>query len=472
MDRADARLQASIMMSSSMRFSFVGGHVGCDDERAVRLMRPRHGRPRCPRPLAPRRAPPPARLYQEDVAAAHGLLQLHVNLSVGELFDLDGAQVHSQIVPHLLRKLRVARAREDAEALCEGRGTRHRRREPRHVKDGLLRADTARVTRAGPLEAAATCTAKPSTMTRVRGRARTRAKPLGDTCTAPAGTVVSKARQGRTGRDLPERTLAGELDGPAAGSGTGCRRGRDARTPARVRRGGCGGRSAHGSPPRSAGPAGRQPAMRAANVSSQPGPRPHAMQGRERGCGNRWPAPSRPRGSVDRASSTMRPEQPDNATVRQRRAPRTVQGRTAALPYQPTRPLVREGGKTTTAAGLRQNNLKRIACIPGASCPKVPGGETAPQRHFSPMPAARGPTAGVRRRKSLLTHGLRALARLPNHRGPPARPRWCRRPMGVWRPRGADSEACRERQRVESAVSPARARRMKPGEFASLQGKA
>uniref|UniRef100_A0A0A9GRQ3 Uncharacterized protein n=1 Tax=Arundo donax TaxID=35708 RepID=A0A0A9GRQ3_ARUDO len=56
------------------------------------------------------------RLHQEHVAAAHALLQLHVDLAIREPLDLDLAQLHPQVASHLLRQSRVGAAGEDAQA--------------------------------------------------------------------------------------------------------------------------------------------------------------------------------------------------------------------------------------------------------------------------------------------------------------------------------------------------------------------
>jgi hypothetical protein len=54
-------------------------------------------------------------LHQEHVAASHALLQLHVDLAVGEPLDLDLAELHPQVARHLLRQRRVGAAGEDAQ---------------------------------------------------------------------------------------------------------------------------------------------------------------------------------------------------------------------------------------------------------------------------------------------------------------------------------------------------------------------
>jgi hypothetical protein len=55
-------------------------------------------------------------LHQEHVAAAHALLQLHVDLAVREALDLDLAQLHPQVARDLLGQQRVGAAGEDAQA--------------------------------------------------------------------------------------------------------------------------------------------------------------------------------------------------------------------------------------------------------------------------------------------------------------------------------------------------------------------
>ena len=67
-------------------------------------------------------------LHQEHVAAAHALLQLHVDLAVREPLDLDLAQLHPKVARDLLRQHRVGAAGEDAQtAATAGAGDAARR---------------------------------------------------------------------------------------------------------------------------------------------------------------------------------------------------------------------------------------------------------------------------------------------------------------------------------------------------------
>jgi hypothetical protein len=69
-------------------------------------------------------------LHQEHVAASHALLQLHVDLAVGEPLDLDPAELHPQVARHLLRQPRVGGAGEDAQVGVAVHTAATRRRPP------------------------------------------------------------------------------------------------------------------------------------------------------------------------------------------------------------------------------------------------------------------------------------------------------------------------------------------------------
>lgn len=125
MERAEARRHASIMMSSSMRWSLTGGLVGCTRNTSH------------PRMLSSIRTytcgdggggeaegGSDGRLDQgKGCARDHhrwsGVVAGEVRcarLSVGEALDVDGPEVQSEVAADFVRKRRVGAAGKDAEA--------------------------------------------------------------------------------------------------------------------------------------------------------------------------------------------------------------------------------------------------------------------------------------------------------------------------------------------------------------------